>query len=196
MIAYRSLIRQRGECSVIPISGEVLGVPEWNTEENLSLERIPPLFEESLQGNLRSRLWVFTLLFDDVHSRFRQYNVPTRSTDAVRDCECVYHVGLVAPLHHFPLQLHKVDAVFHTRPTPIIPIGVCSGVSQRRVGDCGVSILLDSAEAIIQTVSLLILLSRPDTHLKKQEGIMKTVVGLFRSRSDAARLRNSGRSHA
>ena len=99
-----SLFRQRWQCFVIPIPGEVFSMPERNTEENLTLKGIPPSLKEPLQGDLRGCLRVLPLLFDDIYSAFRKQNIAKRVVGAIRRLPictlrkpCWVHSPLLSP---------------------------------------------------------------------------------------------------
>jgi hypothetical protein len=114
-VRRNALIRQRGQCFVMAIPGEILSVSERNTEENLSVKGVPPSLKEPLQGDPRGCQRVLPLLFDDIYSAFRKQNIAKRIGGTVRDCESVHYVSPVGSIRRFSLHIHKVDAVFHTR---------------------------------------------------------------------------------
>jgi hypothetical protein len=93
---------------------EVFSVSEGNFEKNLSLKRIAPSPKQSLQGDPRGCLRVFSILFDDIYSTFRKYDVAMCVRRAVRDSEFVHDGSPVFALHLFFLDVDEFDVVFHT----------------------------------------------------------------------------------
>jgi hypothetical protein len=85
-----------------------------NSEDDLSLTRLAELPKESFQSNSRGCLRVFSILFDDIYSTFRKYNVAMRVRRAVRDSEFVHDGSPVFALHLFFLDVDEFDVVLHT----------------------------------------------------------------------------------